>query len=83
MSKLSWETSTKRYVSGENGKLGKWRCFFVIYDAFTSSKNTMKFNLRCCLPGIKDDLGHFTDSLQAKERAQKIVDYWIKESGLK
>jgi hypothetical protein len=41
-----------------------------------------KGELRCFLPGFKEDLGEFDSVDEAKARADKVFAYWLEKAGL-
>jgi hypothetical protein len=81
---IRWEKSSAGYCALENGYLGKWKIFTTEYDGTNGSKNPDgTIILRCKLPGIKNDLGNHIGDILAKAKAQKTLDYWLKNAGIK
>lgn len=64
----------------EVGFVGKWELFQITWrsGSQTEVRNPdTDYNLTCCLPGIKTNLGSFgLDS--AKVKAAKVFDHWHK-----
>lgn len=74
---MEWVDDKSMFGSGILGKSGKWVLFNIFYDGCVSRDKEEKYKLKCFLPGIKDNLGHFLKEKEAKEKAEKVLKYWI------
>lgn len=81
MSKLKWLNEERAWGSGESLFLGKFKVGSVYYDAM-QSKGGLKQAACCSLPGIKQNLGHYSTVQDAKYRVERAVNYWLVNSGL-
>lgn len=79
---LVWKESNKKYVSGEDAFLGRFKVGGIFYDG-TRPKNTEeRYRAVCMLPGILPDLGNFMTPEEAKTKVENAVEYWIDRAGL-
>lgn len=81
---LTWSKFETLYATQDVGALGRWSKIFEIeYDACAGSKHPDgSLVLKCRLPGVKVDLGHFRFIEDAKVLAQSVCDQWILGAGL-
>lgn len=80
---LTWTRGTRAFESGLNGAMGKFKCFYVSWDAGrTKGSATPPYRLTTILPGLKSTLGHFATEEKAQARAELVATYWITEAGL-
>jgi len=80
---MKWERSTEKFSNGYIGMLGKWPVFRVMWDGCSPRDKNTPHLLTCLLPGIKDRLGHFETDVEAKEKAERVLKYWLNEAGAK
>lgn len=78
---MIWVEVDKKYYISEIGKQGKWNLFEVFFDGARST-GTPPYRLKCCLPGIKDDCGHFPSPDEAKQKAEKVLSLWLEGARL-
>ena len=78
MNKITWkeEIGPFGYLSIE-GYVGKWKIFSISYNGIDRDKSKRQI-LFCTLPGIKNRFD-FPDEESAKEKAEKIIIYWLAE----
>ena len=83
MAKIIW-TDGKSTMNILNGNIGETKIFAIFYDGFLSSSETKKYKLKCDLSGIKikDGHQHFKTVEIAKQKAEEILEYWLKKSNL-
>lgn len=75
---MKYEHDKSMCGNGKNCKSGKWTLFNVFYDGSVSKNQEDKYKLRCYLPGLKDNLGHFKTEREAIDKAEIVLKYWIK-----
>jgi|WetSurMetagenome_2_1015567.scaffolds.fasta_scaffold1430860_1 hypothetical protein len=80
MEQIRWEKYDKQYSSGDAGFLGKWKIFTIFWMMMSKTEKDNPYCLNCDLPGIKNNIGHFPDIDSAKEKATKVIDYWLTEA---
>ena len=79
--KVAWQKSEGRYVSGHDAMVGKWRVGQVEYDSCRSRDEDKMYRATCLLPGIKSSLGHHKDESAAKAKVEFAVAYWFEGLG--
>jgi len=81
MDKIKWIETEKGFI----GRLGKYKTFIVFYDSSRpiGDKNKRAYKMKCRLPGIKDDLGNFISAEEAKKFAERVIDKWMENVGMK
>ena len=83
---ISWVEGNDRYTQVFIGKLGKYRMFSISWDAACPPKDSqgasIPWKLNCRLPGIKDHIGHFKSTKEAKDVASMILKLWLGNTGL-
>ena len=79
---IKWKQQTGRYQNGLNGYLGKWMAFSLLWDGRVSKEDNRKYRLDCYLCGIMDNLGHFKEEKEGKEKAEKALSHWLKHAKL-
>lgn len=82
VSKIRWKRKTAAYANGENGYLGKYVVFSLDWDSCRSKgAEILPYILRCSLPGIKPNLGNFSQE-EAKRWAEEVLGLWVENVGL-
>lgn len=66
-----------KYANGELLFLGAWNVGVIHYDSCCSVDDQLKYKAQCMLPGIKTYLGHFKTMIEAKNKVEKVVKYWL------
>lgn len=80
---LVWKESEGQYSAGNNGFLGKWKCFHVEYDSMLSRDHKgPRYKLYAFLPGLKCTLGHFETYELAYQHAEEALSHWIEKAGI-
>ncbi len=74
--KITWKTIQFMHSNARWGYVGKWPCFEVVWDSFSKKDAEKPYKLLCRLPGIKDNLGNFSQE-DAEAKATKILAHWI------
>ena len=78
---IKWEKNIKQYSSGEDGFLGKYKIFSIWWDGGNPPEGK-HYALSCFLPGIKDHLGHFKNEVEAKLKADYVLQVWLDNTKL-
>lgn len=73
-----WKEATGRYQTGENAFVGKWQVASIFYDACRPQGNDAVYGVRVLLPGLKS-LANQKTIEDAKQSAQRAIDYWFAE----
>lgn len=73
---MEWKNVEKSYGSNICAFTGKYIIFAIIYDICPDDKNK-RYKLKCKLPGIRENLGNFTDIEGAKTKAEEIFEFWL------
>lgn len=74
-------------------RLGIFKVFSIFWDAVTprscafdlgttSRETDKRWKLTCRLPGMKSRLGNFATVEEAKEKAEKVLAFWLHGTGL-
>jgi len=83
-SRLVWRRSAQRYTSSEVGRLGssQFDFFSVSFDGCVPCEQEDCYRLGCWLPGVAPYLGHFQSAADAKHKAEAMLAFWLKKTGL-
>lgn len=81
MNRIIWERSNHAYTNSILGKVGKYQFFSIVWDSSSSNRDKPE-KLFCRLPGIKDHIANFATQEEAKERAERVLELWLNNSGL-
>ena len=79
---ITWLDSPGRYSNGEDAFLGRWRIGRITWDATTKRSDPNKWRATAALPGIKENLGNFETSEEAKQKLAKAVEVWMAGAGV-
>lgn len=79
---IKWERMTQHCSNGDNGKVGKYVFFTVLWDGMCEKDAKNKYKLNCSLPGLRSTFGNFETPKKAKEKAEMILRYWLKNTSL-
>jgi hypothetical protein len=73
----------KPHTIGEKGYLGKFKVFSVFLDGGQPMGSTRPYLLACNLPGIKTGIGHYATEEEGKDRAEVVLEHWLKGAGIR
>ena len=83
---LKWEDVDTAYVSiykiAKLGELNRGIIFSIVYDGMSSKEELNRLKLLGNLPGIKRDLGRYSNVIDAMIHAEKIFTYWLNRAHL-
>jgi hypothetical protein len=79
---IKWSDAKLKYGEAQNGRVGKYVAFSIVYDAVSGPDEQNRQRLECFLHGIKNQLGRFSSVDIAKVAAEKALVIWLEGAGL-
>lgn len=72
-----WVKYTSKYMVEYRYKMGRWVVGSYYADGLVSRNDSKKVSAKCCLPGLKEDQGHFETMESAKAKVESVTHYWL------
>lgn len=80
---LEWRDANRQYISSaEDAFMGEWCIFRIYWDGTVPKGQKDVYALRCSLPGVRENLGHYGNADGAKAEADRVLAYWLKRAQL-